>query len=193
LGAGSTQANLFRIFGVAQTVKRSLVRYGTAAVPVGMDALDRAIAECQGLSSACLALRGFEQSILQTDTRVPEALIPVGEQIYDSYRKAWSEACSKMGSNALELSSWRQQIVFVTGGGSRLQSLVDTVRTHPDQGEPLSLMTLEQPTDLVRPDHSEIPSDELPFVTVAYGLSNIQTYLPNPYSRDPGSFSFGHH
>jgi len=169
------------------------VRYGAAAVPVGMDAVDRAIAECQGLNSDCFALRGFEQSILQTDTRVPEALIPVGEQIYDAYRKAWSEACSKMGSKALELSSWRQQNVFVTGGGSRLQSLVDTVRMHPDQAEPLSLMTLEQPTDLVRPDHREIPSEELPFVTVAYGLSSLQSYLPNPYSRDPGSFSFGRH
>ena len=193
IGAGTTQANLFRIFGTAQTVRRSLVRYGTAAVPVGMDAVDRAIAECQGMKSDCLALRGFEQSILQADARVREALVPVGKQIYDSCRKAWSEACSKMGSNALELSSWRQQNVFVTGGGSRLQSLVDTVRMHPDQGEPLSLMTLEQPTDLVRPDHREIPSDELPFVTVAYGLSNIQSYLPNPYSRDPGSFSFGRH
>jgi hypothetical protein len=193
IGAGTTQANLYRIFGVAQTVKRSLVRYGAAAVPVGMDAVDRAIAECQGLNSDCLALRGFEQSILQTDTRVPEALIPVGEQIYDSYRKAWSEACSKMGSKALELSSWRQQNVFVTGGGSRLPSLVDIVRMHPDQREPLSVMTLEQPTDLVRPDHREITSDELPFVTVAYGLSNIKSFLPNPYSRDPGSFSFGRH
>ena len=193
LGAGSSQANLFRIFGVEQTVRRSMVRYGAAAVPVGMDAVDRAIAECQGLNGDCLALRGFEQSILQTDTRVPEALIPVGEQIYDSCRKAWSEACSKMGSKALELSSWRQQNVFVTGGGSRLQSLVDTVRMHPDQGERLSLTTMEQPSDLVRPDHREIPTDELPFVTVAYGLSNIQSYLPNPYSRDPGSFSFGRH
>jgi hypothetical protein len=54
-------------------------------------------------------------------------------------------------------------------------------------------MTLEQPTDLIRPDHREMTSDELPFVTVAYGLSNIKSFLPNPYSRDPGSFSFGRH
>src|SRR5271156_4172485 len=131
IGAGTTQANLFRIFGTAQTVRRSLVRYGTAAVPVGMDAVDRAIAECQGLKSDCLALRGFEQSILQADARVREALVPVGKQIYDSCRKSWSEACSKMGSKALELSSWRQQNVFVTGGGSRLQSLVETLKMDP--------------------------------------------------------------
>ena len=153
IGAGTTQANLFRIFGTAQTVRRSLVRYGTGAVPVGMDAVDRTIADCQGLNSDCLALRGFEQPIVQADARVRDALVPVGEQIYNSCRKAWSEACSKMGGNALELSSWRQQEVCVTGGGSRLPSLVDTVRMHPDQREPLSVMTLEQPTDLVRPDH----------------------------------------
>jgi hypothetical protein len=193
IGAGTTHANLFRIFGMAQTARRSLVRYGAAAVPVGMDAVDRAIAECQGLNGDCLILRRLEQSILQANAKVKDALMPVGEQIYDSCRKAWSEACSKMGSNALELSSWRQQKVFVTGGGSRLPSLVDAVRMHPDEREPLSVMRLEQPTDLVRADHREITSDELPFVTVAYGLSNIASFLPNPYSRDPGSFSFGRH
>ena len=193
IGAGTTHANLFRIFGTAQTARRSLVRSGAAAVPVGMDSVDHAIAKYQGLSGDCLALRGLEQSILQADATVSEALVPVGEQIYDSYRKAWSEACSKMCSNALELSSWRQHRVFVTGGGSRLPSLVDTVRMHPEQGEPLSVMTLEQPADLVRADHKKITSEELPFLTVAYGLSNMESFLPNPYCRDPGSFSFGRH
>jgi hypothetical protein len=187
IGAGATHANFFRIFGQAQTVKRSLVRYGAAAVPVGMDAVDRAIAECQGLNSDCLTLRGFEPSILQANAKVKDALMSVGEQIYDACRRAWSEACSKIGSNALELSSWRQQKVFVTGGGNRLASLVDTVRTLPDQREPLSVMTLEQPTDLIRADRREITSDEFPFITVAYGLSNMESFLPNPYVRDPGS------
>lgn len=185
IGAGSTHANFFRIFGPVQTARRSLVRYGAAAVPVGMDALDRAIAECQGLNRDCLTLRGLEHSILQANANVKDALLPVGEQIYASCRKAWSEARSKIGSNALELSSWGQQQVIVTGGGSRLLFLVDTVRMHPDQREPLSVMTLEQPFDLVRADHKEITSDEFPFVTVAYGLSNMKSFLPNPYSRDP--------
>jgi hypothetical protein len=64
---------------------------------------------------------------------------------------------------------------------------------HPDQREPLSVMTLEQPTDLVRADHRKITGEELPFVTVAYGLSNMESFLPNPYCRNPGSFSFGRH
>lgn len=64
--------------------------------------------------------------------------------------------------------------------------LVDKVRMHPDQQERLSLMTLEQPTDLVRADHKKITGEELPFVTVAYGLSNMETFLPNPWVRDSG-------
>lgn len=185
IGAGATHANFFRIFGPVQTAKRSLVRYGAAAVPVGMDALDRAIAEWQGLNIDCLTLRGLEQSILQANAEVKDAVMPVGEQIYDSCRKAWSEACSKIGSNALELSSWRQQKVVVTGGGSLLPLLIETVRVHPDEREPLSVMALGQPADLVRADRKEITSDEFPFVTVAYGLSNVKSFLPNPYVRDP--------
>lgn len=185
IGAGATHANFFRIFGPVQTAKRSLVRYGAAADPVGMDALDRAIAEWQGSNRDCLTLRGLEQSILQENAKGKDATIPVCEQIYDSCRKAWSEACSKIRGNALELSSWRQQKVIVVGGGSRLPLLIDTVRVHPDQREPLSVMTLEQPTDLVRADRKEIASDEFPFVTVAYGLSNMGSFLPNPYCRDP--------
>lgn len=169
------------------------MRYGAAAVPVGMDAMDRAITECQGLNGNCLALRGLEQSILQANAKVGDALKPVGEQIYDSYQKAWSEACIKMGSNALELSSWRHHKLFVSGGGSLLPFLFDTVRMHPDQREPLSVMTLEQPADLVRADHEKVRSEELPFLTVAYGLSNMESFLPNPYCRDPGDFGYGRH
>jgi hypothetical protein len=186
IGAGTTHANLFRIFGPVQTPKRSLVRYGAATVPVGMDAVDRAVAECQGLNSNCLALRGLEQPILEANAMVREALMQVREQIYDSYRKAWIEACSKMSSNALELSSWRQHKVFVTGGGSLLPLLVDTVKMHPDQQEQLSVMPLEQPFDLVRADRRKITSEEFPFVTVAYGLSNMESFLPNPWCRNPG-------
>jgi hypothetical protein len=184
IGAGTTHANLFRIFGAAQSPKRSLVRSGAAAVPVGMDAVGRAIAQCQGLNDDCLALRGLELPVLRANAKIREALMSVGEQIYDSYRKAWIETRRKMGSNALELSSWRQHKVFVTGGGSLLPFLVDTVRMHPDQQEPLSVMTLEQPTDLVRADHKKLTREEMPFLTVAYGLCNIESFLPNPYVRD---------
>jgi hypothetical protein len=169
------------------------VRYGAAAVPLGMDAIDRAIAKRPGWNRDCLALRGLEQSNLQANANANDPLTPVGEQIYDSYQKAWREACIKMGGNALELSSWRQHKLFVTGGGSRMPFLVDTIRMHPDRREPLSVMALEQPTDLIRADHKKLRDDELPFLTEAYGLSNMESFLPNPYCRDSGSFGFGRH
>jgi hypothetical protein len=187
IGAGTTHANLFRIFGPAQTPKRSLVRYGAAAVSVGMDAVGRAIAECRGLDSDCLAVQGSEQRILQTDPKVREALIPVRERIYDAYRKAWSEASGKLNGNALELSCWRYHKVFVMGGGSRLPLLVDAIGMRPGEREPLAVTALEQPVDLARADGKKVATEELPFLTVAYGLSNMDSFLPNPWVRDSGS------
>jgi hypothetical protein len=128
---------------------------------------------------------------LQAKTKVCEALMPVGEQICDAYRNAWIETCRKIGSNALQLSCWRQHKIFVTGGGSLLPFLVDKVRMLPDTQEPLSMMTLEQPIDLIRADHKKVANEELPFVTVAYGLSNIESFLPNPYVRDTGRMRTG--
>ena len=108
--------------------------------------------------------------------------MPVCEEIYASCRQAWTHTCREM--HPLELSSWEQHNVFVMGGGSLSPLLLDTVRMHPDQQKPLCLMPLEQPFDLVRADHRKIMSEELPFVTVAYGLSNMESSLPNPYCRD---------
>jgi hypothetical protein len=38
-------------------------------------------------------------------------------------------------------------------------------------------MALEQPTDLVRADQRKITGEELPFVTVAYGLSHTESFF----------------
>jgi hypothetical protein len=100
--------------------------------------------------------------------------------------KAWSEASGKLNGNALELSCWRYHKVFVTGGGSRLPLLVDAIGMHPDEREPLVVTALEQPVDLARADGKKIATEELPFLTVAYGLSNTESFLPNPYVRDTG-------
>jgi hypothetical protein len=42
----------------------------------------------------------------------------------------------------------------------------------------LDLAVLEQPADLVRADNKKVTIGELPFVTVAYGLSNIGLSVP---------------
>ena len=190
IGAGTTHTSLFRIFGKLQTVRRSLAPFGAAAVPVGMDAVDRGIAECQGLKGDCLTLRGSESSIIEANEKVREALVAVRDQIYNSYRKAWDEAYTKFGRNPLELIAWRQHKVVLMGGGSLVPFLVDTIRMHPGEQEPLSVLTLEPPTDLVRVDRRNLTSEELRFAAVAYGLSHREFFgeflVPNPYCRDPG-------
>jgi hypothetical protein len=96
-------------------------------------------------------------------------MIPVRDQIYEAYRKAWIEKCRKINEYVAELQAWSEHKVFVIGGGSRLPLLVDTVRVHPGHQTPLQLATLEQPTDLARSDKQRITGEELPFITIATG------------------------
>ena len=184
IGAGWTHTNLFRIFGKMNTVRRSLAPFGAAAVAVGMDAVDRAIAEYQGLQNDFSSLRGSESSLLQSNGRVREALLSVGDKIYDSYRKAWSEAYRKLGSNQLELIAWRQHKVVILGGGSLVPFLVDTIRMHPAERELLPVVRLEQPDDLATVDRKNLTSEEVQLASVAYGLSKTEFHVPNPYARD---------
>ena len=62
--------------------------------------------------------------------------------------------------------------------------LVDTIRMHPDEREPLPVVRLEQPDDLVSSERRNLTSEELQLASVAYGLSNTEFYVPNPYARD---------
>lgn len=183
IGAGTTHASLYRIFGTAQTPKTGLAFFGAVTVSIGMDAVDSAIAESEGLKGDCLALRGRERSILQSSVRARNALISVGEKIYEAYGRAWTETYHKIKGFA-ELQAWREHKVFVIGGGSLVPHLVEMVRVHPGRRTPLQLATLEEPTDLIRADNQRVTRDELPFVTVAYGLSNIGLSIPEAFTPD---------
>jgi hypothetical protein len=55
---------------------------------------------------------------------------------------------------------------------------------HSGLRERLELTVLEQPTDLLRGDNAKGPKNELPFVTVAYGLSNIGLSIPEAFTPD---------
>lgn len=184
IGAGTTHSSLYRIFGSTRTPKTGLAFFGAVTVPVGMDAVDSAIAESEGLKGDCLALRGLEPSILRTNAKARGALIPVKEQIYEAYRKAWIETYRKISGYTAELNAWREHKIFVIGGGSLIPPLVETVRLHPGRHTPLELASLEHPTDLVRSDEKRITGDELPFITVAYGLSNIGLSIPEAFTPD---------
>ncbi len=184
IGAGTTHASLFRIYGNARTPKIGLAFFGAATVPVGMDAVDRAIAESQGFDGDCLSLRGREVAILKASGKARGALIPVQERICTSYRRAWIETYHKIEKYAAELTAWGTHTVFVIGGGSLIPHLVQTARVHPGRNVSLELAVLEEPADLVRPDNRKVSRDDLPFVTVAYGLSNIGLSIPEASRPD---------
>jgi len=189
IGAGTTHASLFRIYE-KNGVREGLAFFGAVSVPFGMDAVDRAIADSQGSGGDCLAFRGREESILQSDAKARGALIPVREHIYEAYRKSWIETYRKINpnpnwsQNVAELSAWRDHQVFVIGGGSLVSSLVETARVHPGTRQPLQRAVLEQPADLLRADNTKIAKNDLPFVTVAYGLSNIGLSIPEAFTPD---------
>ena len=184
IGAGTTHSSLYRIFGNNLTPKTGIAFFGAVTVPVGMDAVDSAIAACQGLGGDCLALRGLENSILQSDARAREALPLVQGQIYEAYRKAWIETYRKINEYVAELTAWRDHKVFVIGGGSLIPALVESCRLHPGRSVVLDLAVLEQPADLMRTDNKKVTIGELPFVTVAYGLSNIGLSIPEALTPD---------
>jgi hypothetical protein len=184
IGAGTTHASLFRIFGKLHTIKRSLAPFGTGAVPVGMDRVDLAIAECGELSRDYSTLRGSESALLRANQKIQDAVRVVCNQIYDSYRKAWNEAYTKLSSNSLEQLAWRQHKMIVLGGGSLVPFLVDAIGRHPADQQLLPVLRLEQPEDLSRADGKNVTSDDLQLASVAYGLSMKEFHVPNPYARD---------
>ena len=183
IGAGTTHASLFRIVE-KNGVKTGLAFFGAVSVSVGMDAVDSAIAESQQLGGDCLSLRGLEESILRTDRKARGALIPVKDEIYEAYRKAWIETYRKINETVAELSAWRTHKVFVIGGGSLVSSLVETNRVHPGLRTTLELALLEAPADLGHINNTKVSKNELPFVAVAYGLSNIGLSIPEAFTPD---------
>jgi hypothetical protein len=185
IGAGTSHSSLYRIFGDVRTPKRGIAFLGAATVSVGMDAVDRVLAECQGMNGDCLALRGQEQSILQRNPKASTAVVEVRNQVYDAYRKAWIQAYHKIQDYSAEMTAWRDHRMFTIGGGSLVRALVDPMHVHPSGANPhIQPAFLEPPPDLIRADGKKIHKDELPFITVAYGLSNIGLSIPEAFTPD---------
>jgi len=185
IGAGTSHSSFFQIFGNMGIAKTGMAFLSAASESVGMDAVDRAIAESEELGGDCLALRGLEQSILQKSAKARGALIPVRDGIYHAFRKGWIETHQKIKQSVAEVQSWRDVKLFVIGGGSLIPTIAEAFKVHPAGVNPmLQLVVLEQPPELVRADAAKVSKDELPFVTVAYGLSNIGLSIPEALTPD---------
>jgi len=185
VGAGTSHASLYRIYGDSQTPKRGVAFFGATSVAVGMDAVDRAIAGSEGVVANCLTLRGAEQSVLQSSLKALAAIKPVQEGIYESYRKAWIETYRKLQEYPAELEAWRKHRMFSIGGGSLVPLVIEGLRVHPAGGNiPIAPTALEPPPDIFRADGNSIVQGELPFAAVAYGLSNIDFSVPEAFTPD---------
>lgn len=185
IGAGTSHASLYRIYGDSQTPKRGIAFFGATSVAVGMDAVDRAIADSDGREGDCLELRGTEQVMLQADPKALAAIGPVQEQIYMSYKRAWIETYRKLHEYLPELEAWRKHKMFSIGGGSLVPLVIDSLRVHPAGGNiAIAPIVFEPPPDLFRADGNPVARGELPFSAVAYGLSNIDFSVPEAFTPD---------
>jgi hypothetical protein len=185
VGAGTSPASLYRIYGDSQTPKRGIAFFGATSVAVGMDAVDRAIADSDGRAGDCLELRGTEQAVLQSNPKALAAIKPVQEDIYVSYKRAWIETYRKLQEYPPELAAWRMHRMFSIGGGSLVPLVIDSLRIHPAGGNiAIAPTVLEPPPDLFRADGNPVAQGELPFSAVAYGLSNIDFSVPEALTPD---------
>lgn len=181
VGAGTTNASVFRIAGESSTgtwLKDRVVFFGTCSQPIGMDALDRALFDSIGnRGENWLSLRGTEDSLLQNQ-RITRAIRSVIDSIQSAYYVAWQRALPKLNS-AAELHAWRDHRIFLIGGGSRVTLLKEYLRRSPIS-ESLRHPSVEllHPADLRMLDGTSVPASELPFLMVAHGLSNPALSIP---------------
>jgi hypothetical protein len=188
IGAGTTNASMFRIvdsFIAGQWVKSGFAFFGTYSGPHGMDAIDHALATHLSIDvDNCLELRSHEDRLLH-DSAALNAVQQAFRQVRDSELQAWRRGYSKIMTSPFELENWGQANVFVIGGGSLVSPLRSFLSTHPNgQNIDLPQRQPEVPSDLYPEQGTTISATLLPFVNVAYGLSNLGLAVPEAETPD---------
>jgi hypothetical protein len=183
IGAGTTHASIFAIlprFNGQRWLKERLAFFGARSEPFGMDAVDAALAQRQGMShDNCLSLRGTERDVFRRLGKY--GFIQTLEHIREAYVLAWRRSVPKL--HQPELESYRNHQVFVAGGGSFVPEIADIFHSHPAGYEHrLRVRQLERPHDLHRTDNREIRIDDLPFMVVAYGLTFDAMEVPETFT-----------
>lgn len=187
VGAGTSHATYFSIlptFRGQRWLKERLCFYGTRSEAVGMDAIDAALAAHKHLpKEECLHLRGQERAVIAQVGK--GAINDVLDKIRENYVLAWRPAVQRLRPTPPELEKFRNHDVFVIGGGSLVPEVKQVLQTHPDGYEHrLRLRDLGVPNDLFRTDMRQVSSSEMPFLSVAYGLTYDAAELPRTYTPD---------
>jgi hypothetical protein len=188
IGAGTTHASTFYIYGDANTPKRGITFLGADSNAYGMDAIDKAIANLSLLGNDCLSLRGRENLIVNGNAQAWQATRSLARgEIREPYRRAWIRTCRVINpviggvpQYPEEQTRWVKELkIFAIGGGSLVNKLTGEIRFHPAAGDVVSpLATLEVPPDVSFPDGRAPAKDDLSFMLVAYGLSYIGGSIP---------------
>jgi hypothetical protein len=188
VGAGTTNASMFRIiesFTDGRWVKSGFAFFGTYSGPHGMDAIDHALATHLSIDiNNCLELRSHEDRLLH-DAAALSAVQQSFRQVRDSEVQAWRRGYSKIMTSPFEVQNWGQANVFVIGGGSLVSPLRNFLSAHPNgQNIELPQRQPDMPSDLYPENGTSISATLLPFVNVAYGLSNLGLAVPEAETPD---------
>jgi hypothetical protein len=188
VGAGTTNASMFRIldeYDGGQLVKTGFAFFGTYSGPHGMDAVDHALATHLKMNvENCLDLRAQEDRLLHDGTALGAAQ-EAFSQIRNSPVEAWRAGYPRIMTSPLEVKNWEKAEVFVIGGGSLVAPLRGYLCNHPmGHGITMSHRQSDVPTDLSADRGAAVPADLLPFVMVAYGLSNLGLAVPAAETPD---------
>ena len=207
VGAGTTNASLFRICGKFENgkwVKTNMGFFHSCSEPSGMDAVDDLIYKSlPDNAQRPSTIRGSEDQYINTYSLQSKVSRFVKESIWRSYEKSWQGTYRKIGTIVAECNAWRDHKVLLVGGGNLINAVRSRIPFHPsDSGKPqLHVQQLEMPGDLflakVEPKPSLLEravrtilrsgngqftlkptSTDLPFLSVAYGLSNIGIAVP---------------
>jgi hypothetical protein len=208
VGAGTTNVSLFRVFASVfngRRVKEGLAFFASRSEPAGMDAVDDLISRRGPAGAVPLRLQGSEDSVIRQNGLEIAVAALVRDSIWEAYRKAWIHCFWRIEQSPAERIAWSNHKVILVGGGTLISSVQRYLPLHPsDNGHTLlEVQHLEVPSDLFflvpgtqasflkralarlgsmsqfgrhqlqRP----MPTD-LPFLAVAYGLSNIGVAIP---------------
>lgn len=183
IGAGTTNSSVFNIsaeYVGDRWVKSGIVFYGASSSPKGMDMVCEQIANNLNPIRPLIEIRESENSHLGDDALF-EAIRPSIEELREVMQAAWRHAYRNI-QNPNELNNWNGVPMFVLGGGSKVDRIKDLVAYHPSQqmdekDRRLRSRNVARPADL----NGDVPAINtgLPFVMVAYGLSNLDLAVPD--------------
>ncbi len=189
VGAGTTNSSVFRIvdqYSRGRWVKEKLAFFGAYSTPVGMDAVDEGLSTWKGMPvENRLDLRGSEDDLLQN----PAARASCDNAINGirrAFSNAWMHGFDTYRNSRHEVQRWREAAqVFVIGGGSLVKAIREAVNEHPQRRySSLPVREMECPADLDLPGFGAVPQEALPFLSVAYGLSNLGLAIPEVRTPD---------